>query len=301
MVTDKEESKITRPGWFERTGARLKESWRGLESRNAWIGAASESARAFSRDRLSLPSVFFAFNSFLAVLPLLLFVSAVLGFVLAGHTALQQSILEQLLNIFPGASNVLKGVLNSIVANRALVGIVGFVTLIWAGTRIPWALEVGFNTIWPAERRPFVRRKLLALWVLLVLGLLGALSIGASLFSSALLSWTVSHAGALMALLVFLLGIGFSLATNFLIFFVVYSIVPQQKLDPSSIARGAAVAAVLFILSEYVFNFYFVSISRWQVLYGTIGALFGIMMWLQVLGIIVFYGAEIVAHRPVRP
>jgi membrane protein len=299
-VAPEGESKAGAHGLFKRTAAGLSGRWQHLQSRNRWIASAAEAGRGFSRHGLSLPSVFFAFNTFLAIFPLLLFVSSMLGFVLAGHATLQQSILNELLNIFPGAANALKSLLDSIVTNRALVGVIGFVTLLWAGTRVPWALEVGFNLVWPAHRRPFVKRKLLALWVLVVIGLLGALTIGVSLFSSALLSWTLSHAGGLLAVLVFMLGVGFSLATNFLIFFMVYSIIPQRRLEPGAVARGAAVASVLFIISEYVFNFYFVSISRWQVLYGTIGALLGVMIWLQVLGIIFFYCAEIVALHSSR-
>jgi membrane protein len=278
----------------------LRQRFHELEKSSHTLSTAMAAGRGFSRDGLRLPSIYFAYNTLLAIFPLLLLVSAVLGFVLAGHQALYNRIINDILENFPGSSGSLKQIINSVIDNRALVGVIGFVGLLWAGTRVPVGLEVGFNQIWKAERRPFLKRRLLALWVLALVGALGAVSVGASLLTSALLSWTIRNAPHFVAVPVFFLGVLVSLATNFLIFYVVFHIIPQRRLPPRAIWVGAAVGAVLFWLSEYVFNFYFVSISKIQVLYGTIGAILGLLIWLGVVGYIVFFCAEIVAQRAAR-
>jgi len=278
----------------------LKSVLHGLEGRSPELASAVEAGRAFGRDNLHLPASYFAYNTFLAIFPLLLLISSVLGFVLAGNPGMHNSIMDSILRNFPGASGPLNDLVNSIVANRALVGVFGLVLLIWAGLRIPKSLEIGFDRVWPAPHRPFLKRKLLALWVLVVVGLLGSVTIAANLLTSSMLEWTTRHVGGILTLLVFLLGVILSLAANFVIFFVIFRIVPQRRLSPRSVAWGSAAGAVMFWLSEYIFNFYFVSISKTQILYGTIGALLGVMIWLYVLGYIVFYSAEIVAlgNRP---
>lgn len=162
--------------------------------------------------------------------------------------------------------------------------------------RIPNSLEIGFNHIWKATKRPFLKRRLLALLALALFGVLGAISVGANLFSAALLSWTAKQ-NVLLGVLVVLLGILLSLLTNFLLFFMVFHIIPQRRLPSRAVARGAAAAAVIFWLSEYVFNYYFVSISKIEVLYGTIGAILGLLIWLDFLGYIVFFTAELIALR----
>jgi YihY family inner membrane protein len=281
----------------ENLGARLKKRFRGLESRSPWLGALAAAGRGFSRDELKLPSVYFAYNCFLAIFPLLLLVSAVLGFVLAGHQPLYTRVMREILTRFPGASTTLKDLVNSVIANRALVGIIGFIGLLWAGTRIPVGLEAGFNRIWKHDKRPFFRQRLFALGVLIAVGALAAISVGASLLTSSLLSWTVKNATGVVVVLVFLLGLVVSLLTNFSIFFLVYRAIPHVKLSARSISIGAAVGALMFWVSEYVFNWYFTAISKLQVLYGTIGALLGLLIWLHILGYIVFFCAELVALR----
>ncbi|MHB8895454.1 MAG: YihY/virulence factor BrkB family protein [Candidatus Geothermincolia bacterium] len=284
-----------RRAWAAHEKAQLKMRYHDLESRSLTLAMVVAAGRAFKRDKLKLPSVYFAYNTLLAIFPLLLLVSAVLGFVLAGHQELYSRIIGDILENFPGSSGSLREILNSVIDNRALVGVIGFVGLLWAGTRIPVGLEAGFNNIWKADKRPFFKQRLLALWVLAVLGLLGMVSVGASLLTSSLLSWTTKNAAGLVAVFVFLIGVMVSLATNFLIFYVVFHIIPQRRLPAKAISIGAATGAFLFWLSEYIFNFYFVSISKVQVLYGTIGAILGLLIWLAVVGYIVFFSAEIVA------
>jgi membrane protein len=283
-------------GRAARAGAWLKRSWHRAEARSKWIHSAAEAGRGIKRDDLNLSAAYFAYNSFLALFPLLLLIASVLGFVLASNPTLRQNIMNDILQRFPGATGSLTGLVNSVIANRALVGVIGFIGLIWAGMRIPNGLEIGFNHIWKAAKRPFLKRRLLALLVLALFGVLGAVSVGANLFSAALLSWTDKHHTGL-GILVILLGIILSLLTNFLLFFMVYRVIPQRRLPSGAIARGAAAAAVLFWLSEYVFNYYFVSVSKIQVLYGTIGAILGLLIWLDFLGYIIFFSAELIAQR----
>jgi membrane protein len=284
------------PGKVARAGAWLKHTFRQIEARSKWFHSAVEAGRGIKRDDLNLSAAYFAYNSFLALFPLLLLISSVLGFVLAGNPTLRQNIMNDMLQHFPGATGSLMGLVNSVIANRALVGVIGFIGLIWAGMRIPNGLEIGFNHIWKATKRPFLKRRLLALLALALFGVLGAISVGANLFSAALLSWTAKQ-NVLLGVLVVLLGILLSLLTNFLLFFMVFHIIPQRRLPSRAVARGAAAAAVIFWLSEYVFNYYFVSISKIEVLYGTIGAILGLLIWLDFLGYIVFFTAELIALR----
>lgn len=280
-------------GMFDRAGAWLKAWFAGLKERSPALSTAIAAGHEFSRDNLKLPAVYFAYNTFLAIFPVLLLVSSVLGFVLAGNQELYTRIINEILRHFPGSGQELKGMVNSVIDNRALVGIIGFIGLLWAGTRIPVGLEAGFNVIWKEKKRPFFKQRLLALWVLFVLGVLGALSIAANLFTSSLLSWTTRHLGGYLIAPVFLLGVFLSLASNFLMYCVIFRIIPRRRLKARAIAIGAAVAAVLFWMSEYVFNRYFVSISKVQALYGTIGAVLGLLLWLHLIGYIVFFSAEI--------
>lgn len=285
------------PSFFKRVGAWFKENFRELEERSPVLSMTVRAGSAFKRDGLKLPSIYFAYNAMLAIFPLLLLISAVLGFVLASHGGLYDSVMNNILEHFPGASGALSDVLNSIIDNRALVGAIGLAGLLWAGTRIPVGLEAGFNEIWRAPCRKFLKQRLMALWVLALIGLMGIVSVGASLLTSALLSWTASLYNGFAVVLVFFLGVLVSLSTNFLIFFIVFTVIPRRELPVRAIALGAAVGAFLFWLSEYLFNFYFASISKVQVLYGTIGAILGLLIWLAVVGYIVFYSAEIVAIR----
>lgn len=282
------------PGLIRRWKTDAVRGLRALAGRHPSITLAVQAIKEFSRHRMTLPSAYFAYHCFMAIFPLLLLISAILGFVLRSNPALQQEIMKHVFDLFPDFGGTLKSILDTVVASRHVVGIIGLLGLLWAGTRISKSLEIGACIIWETDKRRFWKRKLLALGILFVLGFFSMLALGFNLASSSLLSWIAEHAGPVWTAASFTVGTLASLAIEFLIFTTIYIVVPRRRPEFRDAAKGAMVAAVLFHIIEWGFSYYFVHISKAQAFYGTIGVIIGILIWLYLLGIVIFLGAEIV-------
>ncbi len=282
------------PGMLHRWKTDVVRGLRALAGRHPSITIAVQAIREFGRHRMTLPSAYFAYHCFMAIFPLLLLISAVLGFVLRSDPALQQEIMKHVYDLFPDFGGTFQGILDTVVASRHLVGIIGLLGLLWAGTRISKSLEIGACIIWETEKRRFWKRKLLALGIMFILGFMSMLSLGFNLASSSLLSWIAEHAGPVWTAASLIAGTLASLAIEFTIFTTIYIVVPRQRPDFRDAAKGAIVAAVLFHFIEWGFSYYFVNISKTQALYGTIGVIIGVLIWLYLLGIVIFLGEEIV-------
>ena len=92
------------------------------------------------------------YGAFLALPPLLLFASSVLGFVLAGHPELVQNALNTLVDLVPGLQAVVTTQLQGAIDGRVALGIIGLIGLLWSASgfasRLRHALGVIFRTRW---------------------------------------------------------------------------------------------------------------------------------------------------------
>lgn len=84
------------------------------------------------------------------------------------------------------------------------------------------------------------------------------------------------------------------LLVDFVLFFFIYRVVTGVKPRPSSCARAAAIVAALFLGSQYLLNLYFDYIYKVPFIYGSLASGVILVLWLQMNGVVTFYGAEVV-------
>ncbi|MGB3828777.1 MAG: YihY/virulence factor BrkB family protein [Ornithinimicrobium sp.] len=122
------------------------------------------------------------YNAFVAVFPLLLISSSVLGFVLQGNVELQKTILTSALGEFPiigtqlATPQGLRGSFGAVIAGGlvALYGVLGL------GQSVQNAVNVGWSVPRNSRRNPFQSR----LWSALLLSLAGMLVLGLAVLTS---------------------------------------------------------------------------------------------------------------------
>ena len=92
------------------------------------------------------------YGSFLAIPPLLLFASSVVGFVLAGHPQTAHNAVNELVSLVPGLSSVVTAQVQATVDGRVTFGVIGLLGLLWTASgfasRLRHALGVIFRTPW---------------------------------------------------------------------------------------------------------------------------------------------------------
>lgn len=277
---------------FNRLKARSSRFLDGKARRHRGVAVARSSLGDYGRHGMSTRANAFAFTSFLSLFPLLLLASAVLGFVLEGNPALQQELIDAIGELLPALGGSVDRMLESTISNRGLVGLIGLVGILWGGTAVMDAIGSAFGVIWETDQRPFLNRKALGIGVMLALGVMGAMTIGINVLSSHFLGTLFRQMGPTGETLIVLGGLLASLSLNFVIFITIYRVMPRKKAAWRILAVHSMLFAAVFLATEYAFNWYFVTMTDTQAIYGTIGTVIGILAWLRLTGTIVFLGGE---------
>lgn len=169
---------------------------------------------------------------------------------------------------------------------------VGVLLLFYSATGLLTNSEHAFNRIWGVEQgRPWHLR-FAVYWCMLTLGpaLLGlSISVSARLQSSevaaSVLSWLPFGLGK------WLLSLGSVLAVCIL-FTLAYLIVPNTKVQVRSALLGGVVAGVLWSTTKSLFVWVSAGSVKYSAIYGALGALPLLMIWLYFSWVIVLFGVS---------
>ncbi|HEX7464044.1 MAG TPA: YhjD/YihY/BrkB family envelope integrity protein [Actinomycetota bacterium] len=244
-----------------------------------------------SRDSLGVLASSLTYTAFLSLFPLVLLGLSVLGFVLAGNPTLKGDWVTRLTGSIPGLSGLIGRNVQAIVDGRVGTGIVGLVGSAWAASSLTGAAEHALSTIFRTPRAGLVRRRLRALGLMAGLGLLAAASIFITGFVT---SWGGEGAtGGLLRVLGVIAGAAVDLG-----FFLVAcrTLTPAGGPPLRAHLPGAILMALGWTLLKVAGSWYAVRVvTRATALYGTVGAVFGLLAILSVAVRVFLHGAELSA------
>jgi membrane protein len=213
---------------------------------------------------------------------------------LKSYPSLKDNVSPMFKTLMPVIGGTPGQAINALTQYRNVLGAVSFIALIWTGTKIFGALELGFCQIWGIPKRKFARGKVLGIIFITVIGLLFLASIVALFAFTAFWGWAVGKQGALFDTGNMIFKPIVSLAFNFALFLFVFQVVPPVKQQLKKTAMGALVSALLFLAMQYLLAFYFSSVSNIPNVYGSIATAVIMVVWLYVTGLIVFFGAGMI-------
>jgi len=258
-----------------------------------WFTVASAAAEDYWSKKMYYFTGFFTYNAFLAIIALLVALSALMG-VLADSRSLSDEFVKTLKSIAPIFGATPEQTLSAMKASRSVAGVAGVIGLLWTGTRIFGAIEWGFSQVWGSRRRSFARKRVFGLLLVSVIGLLFLAAFLVQFGFNAFWNWAIGRKGVFYQLGSGTAKLVIGFAVNFILFAVVYRLVPTVRNAFRDVAAGAAVAAALFLGTQYLLAFYFGSISNVPSVYGSISTVLILLVWLHVTGMITFFGAEII-------
>jgi membrane protein len=262
-----------------------------IDSRFPWVGRVVDPVRAiamrYERDELSTHAAALTYAAFLSIPPLLLLASSVIGFVIA-DPAKQEQVIRSLVDLIPGLDAVAASLIDSLVNGRVALGLIAIPGVLWAASgfvaRLRHALGVVFRTRWSGlisgRFRGMVVSIPLFAGVLVVLALPGVVS--------GLVGSRVTVLFEVMTYLVVLVGgIGF-----FLVLF--RFLTPECPLSWRDHLPGAVMATVGWLLLQWLGALYVDRVvARGSALYGTLGAIFGLLAYLYVAAYLLLLSAEL--------
>jgi membrane protein len=251
----------------------------------------------FYRDNCALLAAAISFYAILSVIPLFLLFASVSGFILHQSDQAFRAVTDVLLKTFPDSTVAVFGILSDLMTQKTVFGVIGLLGLTWAASRIFSSVENAMNAVWKVKKgRAYWHSKFLSLLlvpisVLIMLSSLAftALYTVAKDFRVPLIGLKMSEAGLQSKLFAVILP----LALGFVLFFLVYKIIPSRRVDTKAALIGAVCASGMWEVAKLLFDIYIKNYAHIHKIYGSFGTLVIMFFWIYYSSFIVLIGAEI--------
>lgn len=267
----------------------------GLSARELAVKVWGE----IERDEVLGRAAQLSFYFLLALFPLLIFVSAVIGRVFSGNPELYYDLLSYLQNVMPPSAYVLmRTTVDEItIASGGSKLSLSLLATLWTASSGMEAIINGLNIAYSVtERRPWWRRRLVAI----------ALTCGLAIASGAALLLVV-FGGNIGRFLAGQYGLGdafgrvwlaaqvaFPPLFMLLVFTTVYRIAPNVRAQGwQALVLGAFTAVVLWLAATVLFRVYLSYFDSYSKTYGSLGAVIVLLLWLYLSGIAILVGGEV--------
>jgi membrane protein len=237
-----------------------------------------------------------AYNAALALIPVGLLAAALAGLFLA-DPASQARLVTAVVTIAPPLAGVIDDIVRGLAAASTSLSVVGLILAGWGSSRLYASLESGIAQMFVGSpRRGFVSRTVRRVGAVAVL----AFIVTAALIAVPALSVAAEilrEAGPLEGALVTVGLVIATLAVTMIALTSLYRVLPAVTPTWAEIRRPAAVAALALLLVTRAFTLVAGRLFGANVVYGTLGALFVGLAWLDVVFTVVLVAAAWVRER----
>ncbi|MFD1257748.1 YihY/virulence factor BrkB family protein [Mucilaginibacter terrae] len=238
-----------------------------------------------------------AFNFMLAFFPATIFLFTIIAFVPIAN--FQDTLLNVIAAILPSnAYLAFKSTMEDIIKNQnGKLLTFGFISALYFAANGVYNLMQAFNkSSLIVENRTWLKRRLISIGLTIVISFSLFLAITILIAGQALLNFLKSHVFEKWAFWLWLIA-----ATKWivviLIFFVVVSLLyrygPAHKNRWKFSSPGSILATALAVLTSLGFSYYINNFSSYNKVYGSIGTLLVMMIWLYLNSLIILIGFEL--------
>jgi YihY family inner membrane protein len=237
-----------------------------------------------------------AYNYLTAIAPILLAVLAIAGFVLGSLSPeAYHSFVNGLASRFPAGAgqSFVTGALAALQRNAGALLIIAIIAAIFSGSRLFVALDNIFAVIYRVDVRSFLKQNIMALLMMLLFLLLAPLAFFASSVPGAVLSNVLPSGAQSNGVVLTFEGFVGGVVVAFILFAVIYYVVPNTRQRWETTWPGALATAVLLNLYELLFPIYQRLFLKDAGFGSAAGLVIVILIFLYYIGVITLLGAEI--------
>lgn len=243
-----------------------------------------------------------SFFTILSLVPFLLLLLSLSGFLLELIPGSEEGILPLLERSFPYLKELIYNELTFIIKNRELFGYVGFISLLWTASLIFSSLEQAFSSIFKSKkRRHYFHSKLLS-FLMLPLGIMIFIL---SVVISVIVGWIgefVFVFFGIESLVPFVqnLVIVYLIPLVLLSFFftLVFKIIPEARIPFFQAFVTGFACSVWTVLANFAFAWYVNHAAHYSIIYGSMGAVIVfLLLYYNISIILLFCGECLSAYR----
>jgi membrane protein len=247
-------------------------------------------------DRIHRDGAQVGFFAMLSFVPLALLLVAAFGLVFDDGEVRERVVKTVFENIPLSAENDrarLEATVSDALTRAGSIGPFSILLLIAAGTGIMGALRHTINEAWDIhDRPPLLRRKALDLALVLGATIVLALSLAVTATRRAAAVLDDEEGGGVIAALLDLVGdaLPFVFGGGAILF--LYCVLPMHRQRPRDVWPGVIVAVLLIALLREGLELYFEHLADFGALYGSLGALMALLLFVYAAAIVLLFGAE---------
>ncbi|NAW51118.1 ribonuclease BN [Elizabethkingia argentiflava] len=195
--------------------------------------------------------------------------------------------------------------IENIIANASIdkqnifMKIVGVASLIFGSTTLFFQLQHSLNALWRVKASPkkafikFLLDRINSLGMILIIGFLFMITMLLSSLVSLLNAWITQYFGLGTYILVQAINFIFGFGLVFILFSLIFKMLPDIQIGWKPVFNGAFLTTVLFTFGKILLSIYFNKFKPTST-FGAAGTVVLIMMWINYSCMIMFFGAQFI-------
>jgi membrane protein len=245
-----------------------------------------------------------AFSAIYSAFPLLLLFLSIVGNFL-GHRDIPSIALNFSTNeLIPGANDIIFSILSTLQNARTVLGTLGIVLLIWFGGNLFYTIEMSVNRVFGLQGTRGILRKTAVSFVDMIIAYILLMSSVLTSIAATIISTLNKYINAIYTIdesffITLFISIG-PLVIVILFFFVIYKLVPAKKINKRAGFYPALFSGTLLEIARLLFGWFISNFGSYNKLYGALGAIVALIIWIHYSSIILLLGAFLTKYLDLR-
>ena len=264
-----------------------------------WLSVAKRIWSDILKDDIFGRAAQLSYYFLLALFPLLLFLTSVIGLMMESGTGLRDNLFNYLGKVLPASASQLVSTTLFEVSSSSGGGKISFGILaaLWAASNGMGAISESLNVAYHVnESRPWWRRHLISIGLTIALAMLIISALVLVLYGGRIADSLAGHFGfpEVFALTWKVVQWPIVLAFVLLAFALIYYWAPNlHDQDWKWVTPGSLVAVTLWLLVSFGFRLYLQYFDSYSKTYGSLGAVIVLMLWFYFTGAAILIGGEV--------
>jgi membrane protein len=252
-----------------------------------------QALKKFNDDNGFFLSSGIAFNILMNLIPFIMLLLALVGTYLYNDQDVLHHIRAYFRDVAPALDPKIMENLADVMQNRQIVGILGFLGLLWFSTWVFSSLRIVLNTVFRVEKRMGMLRGIgIDLLMILLVGIL----LLVSMILSSVVTFLQGYQGRILVAIgptiQWILKYLLPFFLTYCMFVLIYKIIPNRRIHFSSALQAALFTSLLWELAKHLFGWYVVHLARYSVFYGSLSTLVIFVFWVYYSSTILVVGGE---------